>query len=71
MAHRCRCSCTVAPAGPAPPTGDATRPRNGAPSTTASRTAAPAHVLLCWLALLLLRIIEPRTGRTWAAVRED
>jgi Transposase DDE domain len=30
-----------------------------------------AHVLLCWLALLLVRIIETRTGRTWAAVRED
>jgi Transposase DDE domain len=30
-----------------------------------------AHVLLCWLALLLVRIIETKTGRTWAAVRED
>jgi hypothetical protein len=30
-----------------------------------------AHVLLCWLALLLTRIVETRTGRTWAAVRED
>jgi hypothetical protein len=30
-----------------------------------------AHVLLCWLALLLVRIIETRTGRTWASVRED
>ena len=30
-----------------------------------------AHVLLCWLALLLIRIIETKTGRTWAAVRED
>jgi hypothetical protein len=30
-----------------------------------------AHVLLCWLALLLVRIIETRTGRTWATVRED
>ena len=30
-----------------------------------------AHVLLCWLALLLVRIVETRTGRTWAAVRED
>ena len=24
-----------------------------------------AHVLLCWLALLLVRIIETRTGQTW------
>ena len=30
-----------------------------------------AHVLLCWLALLLVRIVETRTGRSWAAVRED
>jgi Transposase DDE domain len=30
-----------------------------------------AHVLLCWLALLLVRIVETRTGRTWATARED
>src|SRR5437764_13094150 len=30
-----------------------------------------AHVLLCWLALLLVRIIETKTGSTWATVRED
>jgi hypothetical protein len=30
-----------------------------------------AHVLLCWLALLLVRIVETKTGRTWATVRED
>jgi len=30
-----------------------------------------AHVLLCWLALLLVRIVETRTGRTWTTVRED
>jgi hypothetical protein len=30
-----------------------------------------AHVLLCWLALLLIRIIENTTGKTWATVRED
>ena len=28
-----------------------------------------AHVLLCWLALLLIRIIETRTGQTWHHVR--
>jgi len=28
-----------------------------------------AHVLLCWLALLLVRIIENATGETWASVR--
>jgi hypothetical protein len=30
-----------------------------------------AHVLLCWLALLLVRAIETTTGRTWPAVRAD
>ena len=30
-----------------------------------------AHVLLCWLALLLVRIIETKTGATWNNVRED
>ena len=30
-----------------------------------------AHVLLCWLALLLIRIIETSTGRTWPALREQ
>ena len=30
-----------------------------------------AHVLLCWLALLLVRIVETRSGRTWTDVRED
>jgi hypothetical protein len=28
-----------------------------------------AHVLLCWLALLLIRIIETTTGQTWYHVR--
>jgi transposase len=30
-----------------------------------------AHVILCWLALLLVRIIETTTGDTWNRVRED
>ncbi len=30
-----------------------------------------AHVLLCWLALLLIRIIETTTGQTWHHVRRD
>jgi hypothetical protein len=29
-----------------------------------------AHVLLCWLALLLVRVIETETGVSWAAARE-
>ena len=30
-----------------------------------------AHVLLCWLALLLIRITETTTGRTWPGIRAD
>ena len=30
-----------------------------------------AHVLLCWLALLLIRIAETGTGQTWTMLRED
>ena len=30
-----------------------------------------AHVILCWLALLLVRIVETTTGATWNRVRED
>ena len=30
-----------------------------------------AHVLLCWLALLLIRIAENTTGQTWPAMRRE
>ena len=30
-----------------------------------------AHVLLCWLALLLIRIAETRTGQTWTVIRDE
>jgi hypothetical protein len=30
-----------------------------------------AHILLCWLALLLIRIAETTTGRTWPTIRAD
>ncbi|MEO6086633.1 MAG: hypothetical protein ABIQ18_26320 [Umezawaea sp.] len=30
-----------------------------------------AHVLLCWLALLLIRIVETATGDTWSTIREE
>jgi len=30
-----------------------------------------AHVVLCWLALLLIRIAETRTGLTWASLRRE
>ncbi|MEV4418289.1 hypothetical protein [Catellatospora sp. NPDC049609] len=29
-----------------------------------------AHVLLCWLALLLIRVAETRTGHTWHRLRD-
>ena len=30
-----------------------------------------AHVLLCWLALLLIRIAETTTARTWPTIRTE
>ena len=30
-----------------------------------------AHVILCWLALLLIRIIKTTTGATWPTVRRE
>ena len=30
-----------------------------------------SHVLLCWLALLLIRIIENESGRTWHQIRKN
>ena len=30
-----------------------------------------AHVLLCWLALLLIRIAETSTGQAWPAIRRE
>ncbi len=30
-----------------------------------------AHVILCWLALLLIRIVETTTSSTWGLLRED
>jgi hypothetical protein len=30
-----------------------------------------AHVILCWLALLLVRILETRCGATWPVMRRE
>ncbi|MFI6309635.1 hypothetical protein ACIBEK_05715 [Nocardia fusca] len=30
-----------------------------------------AHVVLCWLGLLMIRIIETSTGATWSTLRRD
>jgi len=35
------------------------------------RDRIEAHVLLCWLALLLVRVVEVRTGYTWPRVRQE
>lgn len=29
------------------------------------------HVLLCWLALLLIRVVERRTGQTWRVIARE
>ncbi len=30
-----------------------------------------AHVILCWLALLLIRVAENHTGQAWPAMRRE
>lgn len=30
-----------------------------------------AHVLLCWLAMVLVRVAESQTGETWSSLRQD
>jgi hypothetical protein len=45
-------------------------PSGAASDLPPPRTGIRAQVLLCWLALLLVRIIETKTARV-AAVRED
>lgn len=30
-----------------------------------------AHVQLCWLALLLIRVVENTTGHTWRTIRHE
>ena len=30
-----------------------------------------AHVLLCWLALLLIRVADRRTGQTWRHIARE
>jgi transposase len=30
-----------------------------------------AHVILCWLALLLIRIVETQTGTTWTQAHRE
>ncbi|MTE14180.1 hypothetical protein GLP40_15585 [Nocardia sp. CT2-14] len=30
-----------------------------------------AHIVLCWLALLMIRIIETTTGTTWFTIRRE
>ena len=30
-----------------------------------------AHVLLCWLSMLMIRVTENETGQTWRTMRKD
>jgi transposase len=30
-----------------------------------------SHILLCWLALLLIRVMENQTGQTWVKMRRS
>lgn len=40
-------------------------------SSTASKTASASHVLLCWLALLLIRVAERRSEMTWRQISTE
>ena len=55
------------PSAPPPP-----RPRQvRSPSAAPRRPRIRAHVLLCWLALLLIRVAERRTGLTWRHINRE
>ena len=46
-------------------------PSGCARCSTTARTASAAHVQLCWLALLLVRVVENATGDTWRNTRHE
>ncbi|MHB9858366.1 hypothetical protein [Streptomyces sp. YIM S03343] len=41
------------------------------PNSTDSTVCFEYHVILCWLALLLIRIIETQAGNTWTQARRE
>jgi DDE family transposase len=43
----------------------------GSKSFAAIGWSTLAHVILCWLALLLIRVAENHTGQTWPAMRRE
>jgi hypothetical protein len=45
--------------------------QSGSRSTTAKEERIRAHVILCWLALLLVRIAETATGTTWNNIADE
>jgi hypothetical protein len=46
--------------------------KTGSTGTTRSRPPRiRAHILLCWLGLLLIRVAERRTGLTWRRIALD
>ena len=40
-------------------------------SITAWKSTHSSHALVCWLALLLIRIAERATGDTWEKLRSE
>jgi len=41
-------------------------------SVRTTRSGTPRyHVILCWLALLLMRVAENTAGRPWARIRDE
>ena len=45
--------------------------RQGRYATHRREDRIRAHVVLCWLALLLIRVTETRTGQTWGKARAE
>lgn len=41
------------------------------PSTRTHASRIRAHVLICWLALLLVRIAERESGKSWRKMRAE
>ena len=79
--------CCAPPTSPSPPTTSPPPTSSCSPSNAAGATSRArcglrpvfhyredrirAHIQLCWLALLLLRVIENATGDTWRNLRHE
>ena len=78
--RRCGIACTIPESRSGPqPQEQGPRRRPAAPAFDreiykqrhAVEERIRAHVLLCWLALLLIRIAETSTRQTWPAIRRE